>query len=128
MERYTRPRQGWVRVAITKGLVVSRRDRETVWLGRALRCVALAKQSYRVNEGDYEKVLWSEMRRNECSICASTDERLICPFILEGIGAAWPVNPDGEMDPGNENKKHWRQLRAKPVKVMDNYVCGDCRV
>ena len=68
------------------------------------------------------------MCENECSICASTGEKLICPFIMEGTGAAWPVKPDGEMDSGKENKKPWKQLRAKPVKVMDNYVCGDCRV
>ena len=105
----------YIRLATVKGLVLLRRTISGLWAGRALRKLDLAKKGFLCD--DVEALEWREVR-NACVICARTSTLRVQ---WEGPGQLKPT----QVDPGRAEFKGMTYL---PVKVMDAYVCGVCRV
>lgn len=105
----------YVRVATVYGVVALRRSTSGLWAGRGLKKLECAKGGFLT--GDKEKLEWRKIK-NECVVCWKPTTLTVQ---WEGPGSGKPLKPEGAI-------KEIRRITPKPVKVMDAYVCGYCRV
>ena len=104
----------WIQVARKKALVISRRGKNGLWAGRATQILAIAKKGYVTEEA--EVVEWRKVANN-CMVCHETN-----PLKMEWQGP-------GKEKPYHVSRKseELSSMRPKPVKVLENYICGNCR-
>ncbi|AWP08087.1 Hypothetical protein SMAX5B_010748, partial [Scophthalmus maximus] len=105
----------FVRVATVNGVVVLRRTTSGLWAGRALKKLEYAKKGYLSDQE--ELVEWREVK-NSCVLCMKPSTLTVQ---WEGPGHQKPLRCNGA-------KEEFKGMRYKPVKVMDAYVCGICRM
>lgn len=101
-------------MATVKGVVVTRRDAYGLKAGRARHLLQLAKDGFLTHEK--EALEWRRIG-NVCAICW---EPTTLEEIWSGPGKDKPVRveiKDAAMT----------ELLMKPVKVIEAYVCGECR-
>ncbi|KAE8278063.1 hypothetical protein D5F01_LYC23878 [Larimichthys crocea] len=105
----------YVRVATVYVVVALRRTTSGLWAGRGLRNLDCAKRGFLSKEK--EIIEWKEVK-NTCVVCSKPSTLSIQ---WEGPGSEKPLKPDG-------SKREFKNMHYKPVKVMDAYVCGLCRI
>ncbi|KAE8278085.1 hypothetical protein D5F01_LYC23842 [Larimichthys crocea] len=105
----------YVRVATVYGVVALRRTTSGLWAGRGLRKLDCAKRGFLSDEK--EIIEWKEVK-NTCVVCSKPSTLSVQ---WEGPGSEKPLKPDG-------SKREFKSMHYKPVKVMDAYVCGLCRI
>ncbi|KAE8299792.1 hypothetical protein D5F01_LYC02210 [Larimichthys crocea] len=105
----------YVRVATVYGVVALRRTTSGLWAGRGLRKLDCAKRGFLSEEK--EIIEWKEVK-NTCVVCSRPSTLSVQ---WEGPGSEKPLKPDG-------SKREFKNMHYKPVKVMDAYVCGLCRI
>ncbi|KAM3583198.1 uncharacterized protein V6R79_020085 [Siganus canaliculatus] len=92
-----------------------RRTTSDLWVGRGLRKLDCAKRGFLSSE--YEILQWKEVD-NTCVVCQKPSTLTVQ---WQGPGEEKPRRGDGA-------KHELQELYYRPVKVMDAYICGICRV
>lgn len=105
----------YVRVATVYGVVALRRTVSGLWAGRGLRKLECAKRGFLSEEKEIME--WREVK-NSCVICSKPSTLTV---LWEGPGSEKPIKPQGM-------RNEFRTMHYKPVKIMDAYVCGICRI
>lgn len=105
----------YVRLATVYGVVVLRRTTSGLWAGRGLRKMECAKRGFLSDEK--EIIQWKEVK-NMCVVCCKPSTLVVQ---WEGPGTEKPLGAYGA-------REAFKGMCYKPVKVMDAYVCGICRI
>lgn len=105
----------YIRAATVYGVVTLRRTTQALWAGRGLKKLEYAKKGFLSVER--EVLEWREVR-NTCVVCLKPSRLTV---LWQGPGRERPKEHDGA-------KAELRKLAVKPVKVMDAYICGTCRI
>lgn len=105
----------YIRLATVYGVVALRRTTSGLWAGRGLRKLDCAKRGFLSDEK--EVIQWKEVK-NVCVVCSRPSTLTVQ---WEGPGSEKPLKADGA-------KSELKDLHYRPVKVMDAYICGICRI
>lgn len=92
-----------------------RRTTTGLWAGRAWHMLYCAQQGW--YSPDSEQLEWGQLR-NQCCIC-----RAPSGLMTQWIGPGY-LKPRGTP----HSYQEMSSLLYKPVKVLDHYICGTCRV